>query len=331
MAREQPVAPGRAWRLVAGRSASKASVNWRDDQVRQALARRQRIAGLGDLGRQVAGGDGDLGVRVGDVVLELLGAVHRVDRNHHRVGAQDREMRDHQLRAVLHVQHHAVALASRPAHAARRPGARPGAASSRVAGDRGRRRPAPACRDSGAALIARLSHSEVAGDGDARGAGAWARTCMRAVHAGSALARARCCTASGMAPTAVALATPGTGRRPTDCAFRLRSSITYTRSPMHRQESKRSLGRRRQDRQGPDQHRDRRAARTIPTASPAASRTTARAPTRKRSWAPRTPRCFTMAFAFALEGAASPPPPSTPRPRCAWPRTARASRSTASS
>ena len=42
-------------------------------------------------------------------MLEFLGPVHRVDRHHHRIGAQNAEMRDHQLRAVLHQQHHAVA------------------------------------------------------------------------------------------------------------------------------------------------------------------------------------------------------------------------------
>ncbi len=41
--------------------------------------------------------------------------------------------------------------------------------------------------------------------------------------------------------------------------------------------------------------------------------------------------CLTMALAFALEGAGFTATRSTPRPRCAWPRTARASRSTASS
>ena len=96
-------------RVVAGHVGVEGVGELRDDQVRQPLARGQRVAGLGQFGRQVAGGDRDLGVGVGDVVLELLGPVHRVDRHHHGIGAQDREVRDHQLRAVLHVQHHAVA------------------------------------------------------------------------------------------------------------------------------------------------------------------------------------------------------------------------------
>ena len=48
----------------------------RDNQVRQALPVVQRIAGPGQFTCQVGGGDGDLGVRIDDVVFELFGAVH---------------------------------------------------------------------------------------------------------------------------------------------------------------------------------------------------------------------------------------------------------------
>ena len=43
-------------------------------------------------------------------MAQLLGAVHGVHRHHHRIGAQDRVIRDDELRAVLQVQEHAVAL-----------------------------------------------------------------------------------------------------------------------------------------------------------------------------------------------------------------------------
>jgi hypothetical protein len=42
-------------------------------------------------------------------VAQLLGAVHRVDRHHHRIGAQDGVIGDHELRAVLRVEQHALA------------------------------------------------------------------------------------------------------------------------------------------------------------------------------------------------------------------------------
>ena len=109
VARQQPVAPGRG-HVGLGALGVEGVGELGHDQVRQPLARAQLGAGLGPLASQVAGGDGNAGVWVGDVVLELLGPVHRVYRHHHGVGAQDGEMRDHQLRAVLHAQRDAVAL-----------------------------------------------------------------------------------------------------------------------------------------------------------------------------------------------------------------------------
>ncbi|MNS74475.1 hypothetical protein D3C72_1079530 [compost metagenome] len=109
VARAEPVGPGRRGGVVAGHAGIEGVGELAHDEVRQALLGRQCVAGLGQLGREVAGGDRHLGVGVDDVVLELFGPVHRVDRHHDGVGAQDGEMRDHQLRAVLHVQHHAVA------------------------------------------------------------------------------------------------------------------------------------------------------------------------------------------------------------------------------
>jgi hypothetical protein len=60
----------------------------RDDDVRRRWPSRQAAVGLVHDGRQVGAGDGQAGLRVGDVVAELVGAVHRVHRHHHRVGAQ---------------------------------------------------------------------------------------------------------------------------------------------------------------------------------------------------------------------------------------------------
>ena len=80
-----------------------------DDEVRQALGWWQCITGLNPFSRQVARGDGDLGVGIGDVVPEFFGPVHRVDGHHHRVGPQNGKVRHHELRAVLHAQRHAIA------------------------------------------------------------------------------------------------------------------------------------------------------------------------------------------------------------------------------
>ena len=63
------------------------------------------------------------GVAVGDEMPQLLAQVHRVDRHHHGVGAQDGVIADHELRAVLHVQQNPVAFAH-PAMALQEPGER---------------------------------------------------------------------------------------------------------------------------------------------------------------------------------------------------------------
>ena len=68
----------------------------------------QIITGFGHFGRQVCCGDSNARVWVGDVVFEFFSPVHGIDWDHHCVGAQDREMRDHQLRAILHIEHNAV-------------------------------------------------------------------------------------------------------------------------------------------------------------------------------------------------------------------------------
>ena len=77
--------------------------------MREALFRRQFAVRLLDDRCQIGAADRGLGVGVGDVVAELVSPVHRVDRHHHRVGAQDAVEGGRVLRAVLHVQRHAVA------------------------------------------------------------------------------------------------------------------------------------------------------------------------------------------------------------------------------
>ena len=76
--------------------------------VCQTLSRGQLVAGLGQLCAQIGGGDGHTRIGVGDVVFELLGTVHGIDRHHHRIGPQNRKMGHHQLWAVLHVEHHPI-------------------------------------------------------------------------------------------------------------------------------------------------------------------------------------------------------------------------------
>ena len=108
---QQPGLPGFGNGVGMRRTGIKTIGEVGHDQVLQPLRHGQGITGLGQLGRQVCGGDGHTRIGVGDVVFQLLGPVHRVHRHHHRIGPQDGEMCHHQLGAVLHTQHHAVALA----------------------------------------------------------------------------------------------------------------------------------------------------------------------------------------------------------------------------
>ena len=80
-------------------------------QRAQALRLGQARVGLAHHLGQLGRADDHLRVRIGDVVAELVGAVHRIDRHHHRVGAHHRVQRDDELRAVLHEQRHPVAAA----------------------------------------------------------------------------------------------------------------------------------------------------------------------------------------------------------------------------
>ena len=104
MAGRQPVHPGR--RDVG--LGSDGILVMRHHQVRQALGLGQFGVGLQQVGREIGRADRDLDVRVGDVVLELLGPVHRIDRHHHRIGTQDGVVGHDPLRAVLHEKNHPV-------------------------------------------------------------------------------------------------------------------------------------------------------------------------------------------------------------------------------
>ncbi len=107
MLRGQPGTGGVFGVLVAGRQ--RVAV-LRDQQVLQALLGRQLIVGLLGAHGQIRAADRHAGLRVGDVVLEFLGPVHRVDRHDHGIRAQDRVVRNDELRAILHIQQHPVAL-----------------------------------------------------------------------------------------------------------------------------------------------------------------------------------------------------------------------------
>ncbi len=77
----------------------------RDDNFTQAT-----FADMGsDELAQLLSAEGDRRLCVFDQVGEFGCPVHRVDRHHHRIGAQNGEVTDDVLRAVLHVQQYAVA------------------------------------------------------------------------------------------------------------------------------------------------------------------------------------------------------------------------------
>ena len=80
----------------------------RDQQVLQAVGSGQAVVRGSHRGGQVGRGDGHAGLRVGDVVAELFGEVHRVHRHDDRIGTLHGIESDQELRAVLQVQQHAV-------------------------------------------------------------------------------------------------------------------------------------------------------------------------------------------------------------------------------
>jgi hypothetical protein len=62
-----------------------------------------------DLAQHIVAGDRRDRIRVLDVMAQLLGAVHRVHRHDHRVGAQDGVVGDDELGTVLRIEEHALA------------------------------------------------------------------------------------------------------------------------------------------------------------------------------------------------------------------------------
>ena len=78
-----------------------------NDRVRELAGAEQRP----QLRIDLLADDGGGGAGIVDVVAQFLGEVHRVDRHHHGIGAQDGVVGHDELRAVLHQQQHAVAAA----------------------------------------------------------------------------------------------------------------------------------------------------------------------------------------------------------------------------
>ena len=120
--------------LAGGRH--RVGVARRDDRA-HALVLGQRGVGRVDDGGEVGAADHDLGAGIADVVLELLGAVHRIDRHDDGVGAQHGVERDRELRAVLHEDGDAVA--GRDAGAS--PASRRARSRRRASADRSSARP----------------------------------------------------------------------------------------------------------------------------------------------------------------------------------------------
>ena len=81
----------------------------RDQQMLQSTITDLRTGGCHEW-RQICCGDSNACPCIGDVMFQLFGAVHRIDRHHHCVGAQYAKVSNHPLRAVLHVEQHPVAL-----------------------------------------------------------------------------------------------------------------------------------------------------------------------------------------------------------------------------
>ncbi len=92
---EQPIEPRSRRGIVARDIRIKRVGEVCHHQVLQAPPCGQLVAGTGQICGQVRRGDGHLGIGVGDVMLQLFRTVHRVDRHHHSIGAQNAEMRYH--------------------------------------------------------------------------------------------------------------------------------------------------------------------------------------------------------------------------------------------
>jgi len=111
MAHRQPVLP-HSWPLqdllhmVFGQSLGQI----KHHQMLQRLTSFRHLAGAGQLGGDVRRGNGHMCLGVQDVMPQLIGLVHRVDRYHHRAQTNHRMKGDDELRAVLHEQNDPLAL-----------------------------------------------------------------------------------------------------------------------------------------------------------------------------------------------------------------------------
>ena len=83
--------------------------NLTDYHVLQSVFVWKRCTGLCQFRRQIGRSHGQPDACIGDVVLQLLRTVHRVDGYHHGIGTQDGKVGHHQLRQVLHEQDDAIA------------------------------------------------------------------------------------------------------------------------------------------------------------------------------------------------------------------------------
>ena len=110
MLRKKPIMPSSRRRIIALHICVESICEMRDHHMFKPLTCRQFITSFGQIMRQICRGDGNACIGVGDVVLELFRTVHWVDWDNDCIGAQDRKMRNHQLRAVLHVEHNAIAF-----------------------------------------------------------------------------------------------------------------------------------------------------------------------------------------------------------------------------
>jgi hypothetical protein len=101
----EPVGPASGQQMVViGAAAGQHLGQPRDEQVLRGHAGGQPLRA------EVGAGDGQHGAAVLDEVLQLRGAVHRVDGHDDGVRAQDGVVGDDELRAVLQADEHAVAL-----------------------------------------------------------------------------------------------------------------------------------------------------------------------------------------------------------------------------
>mmetsp|Transcript_21532 Transcript_21532/g.83661 ORF Transcript_21532/g.83661 Transcript_21532/m.83661 type:complete len:584 (+) Transcript_21532:5464-7215(+) len=102
----EPVGPARWQGRILGRTGTRQHLGEPGDQQL-----RRRDAGGQPLGAELHAGDGQYRAAVVEQVAQLGRLVHRVDRHHDRAEAHQGVVRDDELRAVLQIHQHALALA----------------------------------------------------------------------------------------------------------------------------------------------------------------------------------------------------------------------------